>query len=90
MPKKSEKHKLVYPQILIELWAPPSVALDTIEQLREKFIGDIRRVAKRLPADWKFTIGDIDDSAEPIEEAIERIESPRSKRNGSRRITITI
>jgi hypothetical protein len=90
MPKKSEKHKLVYPQILIELWAPPGAAFEKIEQLREKFIEDIRRVAKRLPGDWKFTIGDIDDSAEPVEQAIARMDSPKSKCNGSRRLTIRI
>ena len=72
MPNNQAKLKLTYPQILIELWAPPSQTLDEIEHFREMLIDDIKHAAKHLPADWKIKVADIDDSAQPVEEALER------------------
>src|SRR5580693_4047422 len=75
-----DKLKLTYPQILIELWAPPGETLDIVEHFREMFIDDIKHAAKHLPADWKVKILESYDAAEPIGEAIESMDSPKSKR----------
>jgi hypothetical protein len=86
MAKKPDQHKLIYPQILIELWAPPSETLDTIEQFHKTLTDDIRQAAKRLPANWKFKILESNDAGEPIEEAIERMDSPKPKRTAVRKV----
>ena len=88
-PNNPDKHKLIYPQVLVELWAPPGETLDDVEHFRQMLIDDIRHAAKHLPADWKVMVLETNDAAEPIKEAIERfgdavVDLTRSKRTVAR------